>query len=303
MKHETRPNNVIATYRELFVQHSDAYGRQWPRERRYYKVDEPLTDQILRSHLKGEFTIGLYSIDPTGHTKWSVIDSDEGAQPLQDIRQELKAADIPSYLELSRAGGHLWIFWSRPIPAPDTQILSRFSKGYERFPSGQWVDQESGGLLLRAPLGVHQASGRRYPFVDEELRPVSPGVVRGQLAWLQANVERADSEKLPLLEDAPERPVQRIVYPDVKPSPIRAFNESHRIRDVVEQYTRVNNRGVGRCPWPEHHKHEDKHPSFQIFERSQKWWCYTAGIGGNAADWIMRHENLTPAEFVRKYCR
>src|SRR5947209_1557986 len=127
---------MLETYRSLFVQRTDAYSRQRRRERRYYHVGKPLTDDVLRSHLKGELTIGLYSVDPTGHTKWSVIDSDNGVQPLQDIGQELTDMGIPSYLELSRAGGHRWIFWGRPIPpSMAKKILSPYSKGYELFPA------------------------------------------------------------------------------------------------------------------------------------------------------------------------
>jgi hypothetical protein len=106
---------MLETYRTLFVQRTDAYAQQRTGERYYVCRRRPLTDDVLRSHLKGELTIGLYSVDPTGHTKWSVIDCDEGVKPLQDIGQDLTRLGIPSYLELSRAGGHRWIFWQRPI--------------------------------------------------------------------------------------------------------------------------------------------------------------------------------------------
>jgi CHC2 zinc finger len=296
---------MLETYRALFVQRTDAYSRQRRRERRYYHVGKPLTDEVLRSHLKGELTIGLYSVDRTGHTKWSVIDcDDEDVTPLQEIGQELTSRGIPSYLELSRAGGHRWIFWGRPIrPDQAKKILSPVSRGYELFPAGDIPDEEGYGLALRGPLGVHQLTGRRYPFVDENLAPVSPGVARGQLAWLKENVVYADPGKLEPLQDPPvvrERAPKP--YNGVEASPIRAFNETHNIRDVVGQYTRLNRSGVGRCPWGCNHKHNDRSPSFQVYERSNRWYCYTEHRGGDIASFLMAIEEIDAREFVKRYC-
>jgi hypothetical protein len=299
MKPEALRHDPIAAYKELFVQRSDTYGRQRTRSRSYYRVNEPLSTDVLRSHLKGSTTIGLYSVDPTGKTTWSVIDSDEGVKPLQDIREELKGAGLPSYLELSRTGGHLWVFWQRPIPAPESKkILSKFRRGYELFPSGEWVDEESCGLLLRAPLGVHQASGRRYPYVDEDLQPVSRGVARGQIQWLRENVVRADPGKVAVPPE-PRLP-EPVVYPEVPRSPIRAYNETHNIRDVVGRLIPLSSSGTGHCPWGEQHKNNDIHRSFQVFERSGRWWCYSERVGGDLFSFLCRYHNLSPKEMLQR---
>ena len=78
--------------------------------------------------------------------------------------------------------------------------------------------------------------------------------------------------------------------------------ESHDIREVVEQYVPLNKRGVGRCPWPENHHERDKHPSFQVYESTNRWWCYSARIGGDAGNFLMKMEGITPREFVARYC-
>jgi hypothetical protein len=62
MKPEALRHDPIAAYKELFVQRSDTYGRQRTRSRSYYRVNEPLSTDVLRSHLKGSTTIGLYSV-------------------------------------------------------------------------------------------------------------------------------------------------------------------------------------------------------------------------------------------------
>src|SRR5215216_5427589 len=112
---------LLSQYEELFIQRWDAYARQRPHSRLYYRVTradgspEPLSRATLVKHLAGQLTIGLYSLDTNGTTKWSVLDSDEGLAPLLAARAAYTQRAIPSYLELSRAGGHLWVFWERPV--------------------------------------------------------------------------------------------------------------------------------------------------------------------------------------------
>jgi len=86
---------------------------QRPQSRLYYQAkfrdttNKPLTDEVLRAHLRGEVTINLQSIDRAGMTRWSVIDSDEGLLPIQEASKSLQAQGIHSYIERSHAGGHL----------------------------------------------------------------------------------------------------------------------------------------------------------------------------------------------------
>ena len=71
---------------------------------------------------------------------------------------------------------------------------------------------------------------------------------------------------------------------------------------VVGAYVRLDRRGVGHCPWPEHHAHEDRAPSFQVLSRAQRWTCYATGESGNAFDFVCRMEGLRPKEALA-YCR
>ncbi len=298
------PDRSLTRYRSLFVQRGDAFGRQRDWSRLYYRVRSPLTDEVLTKHLRGELTIGLYSLDPSGMTRWTVLDSDQGLEPIVAAQESLAGRDIPSYLEASRAGGHCWVFWEKPIsPTIARRIIEPSAPGLEVFPAGDIPDEDGYGLLLRAPLGIHRYSGSRYPFVHPDGEPVSTGKVRGQIDWLARNVRRVDpaphAEQLPILPPAGEHPVSE--RKNSEQSPIRQWVEEHPIRDVVERYVRLNKAGVGHCPWPEHHKDKDRHSSFQVFEKTGRWWCYAERVGGNSADFVMRLENLTAREFVRKH--
>ncbi len=290
-------------YSELFVQRRDTFGLQRPHSRLYNRVHRPLTDAVLYQHLRGEVTIGLSSIDATGRTKWTVLDSDRGLQPILEAQDGLSKRGIRSYIEQSRAGGHLWVFWDKLVSSSVARrIIEPSGPGLEVFPSGDIPDEDGLGLLLRAPLGVHRYSGERYPFIHPDGQPVSPGIVRGQIDWLARNVRQVDptphAGRLPELPSAGEH----VVYERTKmeSSPIQQWVEEHDIREVVERYVRVNRSGVGHCPWPEHHKHGDKHPSFQVFEKSDKWWCYTERVGGNSFDFLLAYHRLTPAELLRR---
>jgi hypothetical protein len=300
---EPHQPSVVEQYADLFVQRDDAWSRQRERSRLYTHVKSPLTDDILRRHLTGDITVGLHSIQQDGTSRWSVIDSDEGLWPVYDIKQQLQAKGISSYVEQSRAGGHLWTWWREPQdPRYLRKILSPYARGREVFPAGDIPDEDGYGLVIRGPLGVHRATGQRYPFLDDNAKRVSPGEVRGQLEWLGEHVVTNDPELLgPKATFEREERLRQagIVYE----SPIRAWCESVDGRAIVEQYVRLNRRGVGRCPWPAHHNHADRHPSFQFFEKTGRWFCYASREGGNVADLAMRMEKLTPVDFIKRYCQ
>ena len=88
MRHKATAQ-IVRNYQELFVNRR-AYTMQSLRPhpetgRHYYfrpsekGTDVPLmlTDSIIRQHLEGEITIGLYAINPsTQRCKWVAIDAD-----------------------------------------------------------------------------------------------------------------------------------------------------------------------------------------------------------------------------------
>jgi hypothetical protein len=80
-----------------------------------------LTSATIRRHLEGELTIGLYAINPaTQRSKWVAIDADyAGAmEDLLKVQYCLQQDDVEAALEMSRRGGHLWIFMEKPALAP-----------------------------------------------------------------------------------------------------------------------------------------------------------------------------------------
>jgi hypothetical protein len=79
---------------------------------------------------------------------------------------------LPSLLEQSRRGGHLWLFFTLPQSAAlaTTVVQSVLDPLYT---SGQlpsvlevYPDSTELGHAVRMPLGIHRRTGLRYPFLD-----------------------------------------------------------------------------------------------------------------------------------------
>ncbi len=184
---------VVADYHALFVNRL-AYTLQSPRPhpesgRHYYfrpkakgtGEELSLTEATIRRHLEGELTIGLYAINPTTQrSKWVAIDADyAGAiQDLLKVQYFLQEDNVEAALEMSKRGGHLWIFMEKPVLARECRIYiynlalrlgvrikgAGLAEGIEVFPRHDELRQGEFGNAIRGPLGIHRGANRRYWF-------------------------------------------------------------------------------------------------------------------------------------------
>jgi len=104
-----------------------------------YREFLPVTDEIIRNHLlgmdpinkyKADFTIGVYPL-LTDETCWFIaVDFDKTTwmEDAEAFIETCKPYSIPASFERSRSGngGHVWIFFSEPVPA----ILARKMASY-----------------------------------------------------------------------------------------------------------------------------------------------------------------------------
>lgn len=184
---------AVAAYWRLFVNRG-AYTQQSfqpnPGNGRYYyfrpKTKAPgqrlrLNATTLRRHLEGAITIGLYAINPkTQRSKWVAIDADYDAamQDLLKLQYFLREDEVDAALEMSRRGGHLWIFMQTPLLSRECRIYvhdlaqrlgiqlkgAGRADGIEIFPKHDALAAGEFGNAMRGPLGVHRATHRRYWF-------------------------------------------------------------------------------------------------------------------------------------------
>lgn len=71
------------------------------------------------------------------------LDADDDAHwsALLDLARSLQAKPIPTYLETSRRGGHLWLFFERPIPGADARRFGHalHVRGFGIFKRGMYT--------------------------------------------------------------------------------------------------------------------------------------------------------------------
>jgi len=144
----------VRDYWQLFVNRR-AYVVQSPRPhpesgRHYYfrpkagKAGEPLslTEAIVRQHLEGRLTIGLYAMNPeTQRSKWIAIDGDynDALKHLCELQWELQTADVEAALEMSRRGAHLDTCRAIP-PGAGVPIVDYRRCGEARNPGERFGD-------------------------------------------------------------------------------------------------------------------------------------------------------------------
>src|SRR5579859_3886259 len=164
--HTELDQTAISAYAATFVNRHDKYPVQLDNGT-YISVEKELTDMIIAAHLKGYITIGAYALDRNGWAKWLCFDADDEKRwkGLLRLARSLEKAVVVPYLELSRRGGHLWLF-TPSIPGFQArrfgkQLLAECKlKGIELYPK-QDRPGTGPGSLVRLPLGIHKITGKR----------------------------------------------------------------------------------------------------------------------------------------------
>ena len=78
---------------------------------------------------------------------------------------------------------------------------------------------------------------------------------------------------------------------------VKTIKEAHDIVDVISRYTKLRKAGkeyVGKCPF-----HQENHPSLQVSQKKQLFYCFSCQRKGDAIDFIKAIENLD----VKGACR
>ena len=311
--------DLVGAYASLFVHGWDRYAIQ-QRDGSYWCIDEPLTLPLLTGHLLGRWTLGTYLLDRASCCSFAVFDADQedGLERLATLAGELARQGIPSLLETSRRGGHLWVHLSEPTPAFLVRAwLLPYALAYdvEFYPKQDVLPIGGCGSLIRLPLGVHRRSRGWYPFVVQtslgEWVPVG-NTVEECCAWVCEAVQRIPVPlMLPVTAalSGAETVSRESVAASIAPmashmgderagrGAIRAWCRSQDIVTVIGRYVALDGRGVGSCPFKEHHRRGDRRPSFQVFGGDNPhWFCYTWGRAGDLFDFLCLYHGLSREE-------
>lgn len=227
----------------------------------YIKQKRPLDLDAVRMHLNGDITINLYAINPqTQSSKWVAIDADyDGSlEALFHLQWELKQDGVDAALEQSRRGGHLWIFAEQSLLASQCRIYiynlalrlgvpvkgAGLKEGIEVFPRQNEIKEGAYGNAIRAPLGVHRKSNRRYWFYEAALNP------EAQMAYLQG-LKKLTPTELELLTQGMALPQSyRPTHPEsFVPRPQTIGRQEFRILDYVRTTGKQDSRNwKAQCP-------------------------------------------------------
>lgn len=141
-----------------------------------HRLYQEITKADINSHLLGNKTLGVYTTREDQTAKWLCIDIDDlDTTIVNDIAWRIYKRFGPKscVVEFSGSRGyHIWLFFSRPIPAERVTMLGRvLTDGYtlEIYPRQSEVSGV--GNLVKLPLGIQRKTGNRCWFVDKDFKP------------------------------------------------------------------------------------------------------------------------------------
>ena len=294
------PNAELETLAQemdhTFILRHDLYSRQLE-DGSYVCVQKPLNAGHLIAHLKGDLTLGAYTLDVESKTRYIVFDADDSEQfaRLVNMAGRLDQQGVPSYLEQSRRGGHLWLFFSMLTWGKVARDVGKgLSLVYgleeiELFPKQDRLTSGPGSLV-RLPFGIHRKTGQRYGFITPDRQPLAD-TIEEQMRIL------AQPETVPAIQFQAYRSLQpvgsqREEKPDFGPTDTPTGTLSERIKgsisvlDFVSQYVELSPAGRGLCPF-----HDDQQDSFAVNPEKNYWHCFAGCGGGSIIDFWMKKQD------------
>ena len=220
-----------------------------------------LTEQTISDHLEGRITIGLYAINPSNQRcKWVAIDADytNAMDDLIKLQYQLTTDRVDSALEMSKRGGHLWIFLDVPLLARQCRIYiydlagrlgvpvkgTGLAEGIEVFPKHDSIAAGAFGNALRGPLGIHRGAGRRFWFYGADY------TLEAQIEFLKRlrRLSEEELDRFTLGKDLP--PSVAKVRSEVETVSRNGIgrNKGFCILDYISEKRVVGRNYVARCP-------------------------------------------------------
>ena len=217
------PAEKVALFRSLFRGREDVFPKRWsnarsgrsgyapacanewvPRvcDRPRIKCREcpnqafiPVTAEVIARHLQGrgpdgrDFTIGVYPMLADETCWFLAIDFDKKTwhRDVAVFLATCRALGLPAALERSRSGngGHVWIFFTHPVPAASARRLGAWLvtesmeqnpdigfDSYDRlFPSQDRLPAGGFGNLIALPLQHRPRQAGNSVFLDDDFQP------------------------------------------------------------------------------------------------------------------------------------
>ncbi|MCL4266684.1 MAG: hypothetical protein KJ069_26060 [Anaerolineae bacterium] len=284
------------------IQRWDMHPRQSTFGGMYYTVREPLSVTHLFAHLRGEVTLGTYLLNPQSLGRFLVLDADnlDEWQQLTILYTKLAGMDTTGYLEQSRRGGHLWLFFDRWLSGEQIRLFGRGLiaahnlTSVELYPKQDCLE-DGPGSLIRLPFGLHRQNRKRYGLVTSAGEPLAP-TLRDQVRefYRPQTVPKAVFTALtqyakdlaPQSHFETTTAAERGTFDGNDMMPLsEQVKTAVSVRQFVGRYITLSAKGMGLCPF-----HDDHHPSFSVNDEGNYWHCFACNTGGSIIDFWMQKQ-------------
>ena len=212
---DSRPDVKVTLFKDLFRGRDDVYAVRWEGRngktgyspagdkewdqapssgrgpKKSFRITKlfSLSEEVIRDHLLGRQTIGVYPLLQDDSCWFVVIDFDKKSWEADTgaFMKMCRETGVPASLERSRSGNgaHVWIFFASPVQAALARKLAsailtrtmerRYAVGlhsYDRlFPSQDTMPRGGFGNLIALPLQHGPREKGNSVFVDDQLRP------------------------------------------------------------------------------------------------------------------------------------
>ena len=172
-----------------------------------------VSDEVIREHLQGKQTTGVYPLLPDDTCQLLAVDFDKAAwqEDVAAFRETCSSLGVPVAVERSRSGNgaHAWFFFTEPVTAAVARIMGCFfitetmsrrhqlsMESYDRlFPSQDTMPRGGFGNLIALPLQWEPRQQGNSVFVDDSFVPYPD-----QWAYL-ASLRRLSSQEVQEVAD------------------------------------------------------------------------------------------------------
>lgn len=268
---------IADVYAATFAARTDAYasfiGGTW------ICIKEPLTAAVIEAAWQGGPSVSGYTINPDNRTHVGCIDfdSDDGVVLAQQVRGAMADKGVIGHVETSREGrAHLWVLLDRETPARTVRrALMAFLGGcglswapdnpkIELRPAQDEIKPDGYGSPIRMPTMPNHKTGKRYPMLGPDDKPLSPRIDEMILAmdfspaWVIAAM--ADTIR-PTLKDCSRGDRKQYTGPAVEGSASDILRRLWGVENARPNHT-------VKCP-----SHSDKVPSLSILADDQRVCC------------------------------